>query len=188
MALGRVDQSLLSSFRTRGHSAAAERGMRGLGSFGQFGIGWTSVGLIAATARRADRVPYLRAAAVAPAAVAISAIVKLLVGRSRPILDGHPPLAPAPTRLSFPSGHTTSAFAAAGALSRIDRRLGALSYGLAVLIGAGRPYLGMHYPSDVLAGAALGWAIGRTWPLGVAGGRAGDAEEHHHEDSEEERG
>jgi undecaprenyl-diphosphatase len=89
----------------------------------------------------------------------------MLVGRRRPIIDGHPPLGPAPTQLSFPSGHTTSAFAAATALSRIDRKLTIPAFALAKLIGVGRPYLGMHYPSDVLAGAVLGWAIGRAWPL-----------------------
>ena len=55
--------------------------------------------------------------------------------------------------------------AGAVALSRVDPRARPLLYGLATLICAGRPYLGMHYPSDVLAGAALGLAVGDAWPL-----------------------
>jgi undecaprenyl-diphosphatase len=38
------------------------------------------------------------------------------------------------------------------------------AYGLAAAVCVGRPYLGMHYPSDVLAGAVLGYAIGRLVP------------------------
>lgn len=140
--------------------------MQALGVFGEYGVGWASLTLAGAAASPARRGRYLRAVAVAPVAVAINGGVKFLVGRKRPIIDGHPPLGPAPTQLSFPSGHTTSAFAAATALSRIDRRLLVPSFALAKLIGIGRPYLGMHYPSDVLAGAALGWVIGRAWPLG----------------------
>ncbi len=140
--------------------------MRTLGVFGEYGVGWALLSLAGAATRPADRGRYLRAAAVAPAAVGINTLVKLMAGRKRPIIDGHPPLGPAPTQLSFPSGHTTSAFAAATALSRVHRRLLVPSFVLAKLIGVGRPYLGMHYPSDVLAGAMLGWTIGRAWPLG----------------------
>ena len=43
-------------------------------------------------------------------------------------------------------------------------------YGLAAAICLSRPYLGMHYPSDVLAGAALGTVIGRSLP-GLDGDR-----------------
>jgi undecaprenyl-diphosphatase len=43
----------------------------------------------------------------------------------------------------------------------------AVLFGLAALIALGRPYLGMHYPSDVLGGALLGTALGLVVPLGV---------------------
>jgi membrane-associated phospholipid phosphatase len=46
-------------------------------------------------------------------------------------------------------------------------------YGLAVAICLTRPYLGMHYPSDVLGGAAIGFVLGRVWP-GLGGRGAED--------------
>jgi undecaprenyl-diphosphatase len=51
-------------------------------------------------------------------------------------------------------------------MTRVDA-LGALAFGLALLLALGRPYLGMHYPSDVLAGAALGIALGLLVPLSL---------------------
>ena len=57
---------------------------------------------------------------------------------------------------SFPSGHTSASFAAATAIYAIDRRWGAAAYVLAALIGFSRLYLGVHFPTDVLAGAVVG--------------------------------
>lgn len=86
--------------------------------------------------------------------------LKLLVGRRRP----------APRRVryrrprttSFPSGHAASAFAFATAASRELPSAGPLLTGLAASVAYSRVYLGVHYPSDVLAGAALGAAFGAT--------------------------
>ena len=61
---------------------------------------------------------------------------------------------------SFPSGHTAVSFALAAVLSKRFPRLMAPLYIIAALVGASRVYLGSHYPSDVVAGALLGLAIG----------------------------
>jgi membrane-associated phospholipid phosphatase len=95
--------------------------------------------------------------------------VKKGVGRRRPVIGEHPPLAKAPSKLSFPSAHATSSVAAATALSRVEPRAKGPLFVLAGLICIGRPYLGMHYPSDVVAGAVLGTILGRVAPwLGEA--------------------
>ncbi|MFB6890099.1 phosphatase PAP2 family protein [Kitasatospora sp. NPDC056327] len=72
---------------------------------------------------------------------------------------------------SFPSNHTVVAFAAAAALWFADRRLGAVAAVAAVLMGASRVWVGVHYPHDVLAGALVGLLV--AVPLGLAAGGLG---------------
>jgi undecaprenyl-diphosphatase len=66
------------------------------------------------------------------------------------------------SRLSFPSAHATSSFAAALAFSRVAPA-GPL-YAAAAAFAVSRPYLGVHYPADVLAGALLGTVVAKAWP------------------------
>src|SRR5690606_17140791 len=91
--------------------------------------------------------------------------VKLVARRARPRIDGYPPLGHATSVFSFPSAHATSATAAAVAIGRVAPAARPALRALAAAICLGRPYLGMHYPSDVVAGVALGAAIGRVYPL-----------------------
>ena len=96
------------------------------------------------------------------AAYGLNYAVKVTVRRRRPELAGLPPLTKTVSRLSFPSAHATTSFAAARAFSGLVRPLAV--YAPAVAFALSRPYLGVHYPSDVIAGAALGTAIGVAWP------------------------
>jgi len=165
LAAGRLDQAILVNLRTRGHRPAFERIAQGLGGFGEFGLGWTALGLAGAALAPSRRRRFLAAAGAGPTAVGVNFLAKLAVGRDRPVIEGHPPLGPAPNKLSFPSAHSTAAVAAATVLARVAPAARPPLYLLAALICLGRPYLGMHYPSDVLAGAALGYGLGRSYPL-----------------------
>ncbi len=164
-ALGRADQRALVALRTRAHTPVRDRVAQGLGTFGELGSGWLGLALAGAALRPERRTRWLRAGAAAPVAVAINYALKLSVGRERPLLEDHPPLSRAPSKLSFPSAHSTSSVAAAVALGRVSPRARPALCGLAGAVCLTRPYLGMHYPSDVLAGATLGLAIGALWPL-----------------------
>jgi len=107
---------------------------------------------------RRRRRRWLRATASIGAAYATSTSIKLAVGRKRPAIEDLPHLMATPTGLSFPSSHTTSSFAAARAFGSLIP--GAPLQLAAAAMGLSRLYLGVHYPSDVAAGAALGLAIG----------------------------
>ena len=65
-----------------------------------------------------------------------------------------------PGNPSFPSGHSTTAFAAATAVAILSPRLRPLAFGLAAAVALSRVYLRVHFPLDVLAGAVLGAAVG----------------------------
>jgi membrane-associated phospholipid phosphatase len=162
--LKRADRRALRFMRTRGHSPEVETGMKALGTAGEWGAVWMAIGLVAASVDSERRARWLRAAPVGPAAVGLNYLVKIAVRRERPRLRRLPPLASAPSSLSFPSAHATASLAAATALGRVRPRARLPLYALAGAMCLTRPYLGMHYPSDVLAGAALGLAIGAAWP------------------------
>jgi membrane-associated phospholipid phosphatase len=168
--LGDADQALLRLMRTRGHQPPVEEAMKALGAAGEWAVVWVALGAGAATADPPRRSRWIAASLVGPAAVGVNYAVKVAVGRRRPLIEGHPPLALAPSKLSFPSAHATSSLAAATALARVAPRARPSLYALAAGICLSRPYLGMHYPSDVLAGAALGLVLGRLAPgLGAPG-------------------
>ncbi len=92
-------------------------------------------------------------------ALACGHVVSQIVDRPRPfVADPHGVhlFARHVADASFPSDHATAAFAIATAVFLRNRRLGALVLALAAVLAAGRVAIGVHYPSDVLAGAALG--------------------------------
>lgn len=121
--------------------------------------------------------PTRRAGALALCSMILGLLVtnltlKPLVERARPWLDW--PIIPLVTEKdpnSFPSGHTCAAFAAAMIWVRtLPRRSGRIiAAAAAVLMGLSRLYVGVHYPSDVLAGAVIGslcaWIVWRVYQI-----------------------
>lgn len=133
---------------------------RGLSHFGEHSIGWMAVSLLGAAAAPRHRRDWLVLGAGAFVAHAAAVLVKRLVRRPRP---QHPAVAVnvgTPSQLSFPSAHATSTTAAAillGQAAGLPKGMGA-----AVLVppmALSRVLLGVHYPSDVAAGVALGAAV-----------------------------
>jgi len=161
-----LDLRLLRWMRTHGHSPGIESAAQALGKAGNNGLVWVLLGVALAILDWERHEAWLICAALGPIAIVLNYGIKLLVRRPRPVLEGLPPLGGAPSSLSFPSAHALSSFAVATAMYRVDpATAGALIIALAISLG--RPYLGMHYPSDVLAGAILGVLLGLIVPLSL---------------------
>jgi membrane-associated phospholipid phosphatase len=159
-----LDERILRFARTRGHDARAERAAAVLSRLGEHGGIWIALGVAGALLDdRERRAGWLRGAAIVGGTYAANTALKLVVGRQRPQLPGLPPLTSTPTRLSFPSAHTATSFAGARSYSRMGLPATPL-YALAGTLALSRLYLGVHYPSDVLAGALLGSAIAAAAP------------------------
>lgn len=156
--LASLDLGALRLARTRGHNPGAERAVAGFSALGQHAGVWLALGAVGWLFDRAERIRWRRACATVAGAYALNTAIKVAVGRRRPELAGLPALTRTPTQLSFPSAHASTSFAGALAYSRLGLPSAPL-YGLATGLSLSRLYLGVHYPSDVLAGAVLGTAL-----------------------------
>lgn len=132
---------------------------RGLSHLGEHALGWVALAGLGALLDARRRPLWLQAGVGAFGAHALSVVLKRVVRRRRP---EHPSVAVhvgTPSRLSFPSSHATSTTAAAVLLGdALGAPRGAVPAVLVPPMLASRLALGVHYPSDVLAGAGLGWA------------------------------
>lgn len=135
---------------------------------GRGGALFLAIGLGLATARRIEWSGALRLLlAIVLASLAADHVVKPIVNRQRPFErdPGIAVIGGQPHDPSFPSGHAANAFAGASMLSRLMPGAAWLWWLLAGLVALSRVYLGVHYPADVTAGAAigLGCALLASW-------------------------
>lgn len=147
---------------------------RSMSHFGEHAAGWmalSALGVLLSPRRRRD---WLLVGVGAVAAHAAAIAIKLAVRRRRP---HHPDIAVnvgTPSTLSFPSAHATSSTAAAMLLCRATRS--PLPLAAVPLMALSRLVLGVHYPTDVLAGMAVGAAVARTTTR-LGGAQAGTRKE-----------
>jgi membrane-associated phospholipid phosphatase len=158
VAFNAVDLAVYRRVRSLAHAPERVRWVRRYSRLGEHGMVWLALGLLGAAGDAQRRGRWVRATTCVGAAYLLSTSIKLAIGRRRPVIEDLPHLMATPTGLSFPSSHSTSSFAAAQAFGRLLPRGPLL--GAAAAMAFSRLYLGVHYPSDVAAGAALGTAIG----------------------------
>jgi membrane-associated phospholipid phosphatase len=155
-------------------SALADRpgvlaGARALSHFGEHSVGWVGVAVLGALLQPARSRAWLAAGAGAFLAHASAVLIKRVVRRKRP---HHPAIAvnvATPSALSFPSAHATSTTAASILLARTTGL--PLPVVLVPPMALSRLVLGVHYPSDVLTGVAVGAAVAKV--VGTVVDRAG---------------
>jgi membrane-associated phospholipid phosphatase len=158
VAFNAVDLALYRRARSLARTPDTVRWVRRYSRLGEHGAVWLALGAAGAAVDRRRRRRWLRATVCVGAAYLISTSIKLAIGRRRPVVEDLPHLMATPTGLSFPSSHSTSSFAAAQAFGALVPRIPLL--GAAAAMAFSRLYLGVHYPSDIAAGAALGTVIG----------------------------
>lgn len=156
-AVAQADVRLYRLVRSAARPPAADV-VRRFSRLGEHAAVWLVLGATGALVDRPHRARWRRGAIVVGATYAANTAIKAVFRRRRPALEDLPALVATPTALSFPSAHASSSFAAARAYAGL-LPAGPL-YVTAAAMACSRVYLGVHYPSDIAAGALLGLAMG----------------------------
>ncbi len=160
-----IDFSLMNWVQEHFRTKMMDRVMLFSSRLGDGGLIWIIYALLFALSREKRDVALALTLCVTVCALVGNFAIKPLFKRTRPCnRDNERPLLLArPEDSSFPSCHTMTSFAATVMVWQAGGVLGLTSFVFASLISYSRIYLYVHYPSDVLIGAALGLATGKLF-------------------------
>lgn len=155
-----IDQSIMLWLQDVVRNPLLSKLLVPLTTIGYAGTLWIILSIVMLFFRKTRKVGWLSLLTMLVCYLFNDILLKELVQRPRPFMD-LPQLQvieSKPTSWSFPSGHACSSFAAASTYSKGEepRWLKGLFWFLAVAMAFSRPYVGVHYPTDVLAGACIG--------------------------------
>ncbi len=134
-------------------------------TLGEGGIIFIVMALILMVTKKYRKAGFAMLIALVVMVICNNVVLKEMFARPRPFnltydwwneVYKYPEIVSRPSSWSFPSGHTSSAFAAAVAVLWYDRKIGIPTFVFAAIMGFSRIYVEVHYPTDVIAGAIVG--------------------------------
>ena len=152
------DSGVIEFIQNNLHNPIMDKVMIFITGLGDAGFIWILIGLALLINKKYRRVGIMVLGALALGSILGEGLLKNIIQRDRPFInmEGIKMLINAPTTYSFPSGHTTSSFAAAGVLAMNFKNKSIYIFALATLIAFSRIYLGVHFPTDIIAAIILG--------------------------------
>lgn len=154
-----IEDDILLYIQNHIRNESLDKIMKFITVLGDKGILWGSAAVLLAASEKHKKTGIKLGTALGIGAVITNLATKNTIRRPRPFeaIDGLLPLIPPPADWSFPSGHTTSSVACGTLLlMHMPKKIGIPSFITGIMISLSRIYVGVHYPSDVLAGAAAG--------------------------------
>jgi undecaprenyl-diphosphatase len=159
-----IDNNILFFIKNNMHNPILDKLMVLLTSIGNMGLIWILISLVLIGTKKYRSIGFISLGALLITTICGDLILKNAVQRLRPSADiaQIDSLVKKPTSYSFPSGHSGAAFAAAGVMAYYFKPYAVYIYVFAALIAFSRLYVNVHYPTDVLVGALLGFMWSRV--------------------------
>lgn len=143
------------------HNPVLDKIMIAITNLGDAGIIWIGIAIMLLFKKSTRKCGALMLSSMVVGLLLGNGLLKNLIARERPcwIDTNMKLLIPLPHDYSFPSGHTLASLEAAVMIYLHNKKWGLISFALAFLIAFSRMYLFVHFPTDILCGAALGTLI-----------------------------